>query len=103
MKRVPISFMKAVLKYHKVKTNVFLSNHKTILQEPADRKSAEKLWDILHNEGFLLIPDGGGYYSVEVRERGDSHTGLWSNLSEEEINAKCQEFIKEYQAKSRTC
>ena len=67
MKRVPVSYIKAILRATGIKANVFLSDKKTILEEPV--KDSTRLWFILHEQGFWMLPEGNGYYRVIYKER----------------------------------
>ena len=67
MKRASISYLKKKLKQFEIKTDVFLSDKKTILKEPKYKYDQERLWNWLHINGFLIIPDGNDYYSIEHR------------------------------------
>lgn len=67
MKRVPVSEVKSILRSIGIKANVFLSNKNTILEDPV--KDSSRLWFILHEHGFCILPDGNGYYRVIYKER----------------------------------
>ena len=67
MKRVPVSYIKEILRRTGIKANVFLSNKKTILEDPV--KDSTRLWFILHEWGYCVLPEGNGYYSVIYKER----------------------------------
>ena len=67
MKRVPVSHIKEILRRTGIKANVFLSNKKTILEDPV--KDSARLWFILHEWGYCILPEGNGYYSVIFKER----------------------------------
>lgn len=69
MKRISVGYLKKKLKEFEIETQVFLSNKKTILQEPVYEYDIKRLWNWLHINGFLIIPEGNDYYSIEKRER----------------------------------
>ena len=69
MKRISIQYLKEKLKQFEIKTDVFLSDKKTILKEPGNEKDTERLWNWLHINGFLTIPEGNGYYSIKNKTR----------------------------------
>ena len=67
MKRISVVYLKNKVKSFGIKTDVFLSDKKTILQEPNNDYDAERLWNWLRLNGWLMIPQGNDYYSVERR------------------------------------
>lgn len=68
MKRPSVQEIKDKLKVYGIQTDVFLSDRKTILVEPKDDVKSKRLWDKMHRDGYLLVPDGNEYYSVKRKE-----------------------------------
>lgn len=68
MKRPSVQEIKDKLKRYGIQTDVFLSDRKTILVEPKDNVKSKRLWDKMHRDGYLLVPDGNEYYSVKRKE-----------------------------------
>ena len=69
MKRISVQYLKEKLKQFEIKTDVFLSDKKTILKEPENEEDTERLWNWLHINGFLVIPEGNNYYSIKNKSR----------------------------------
>ena len=69
MKRISVVCLKNKVKSFGIKADVFLSDKKTILQEPNNEYDSERLWNWLRLNGWLMIPQGNNYYSIERREK----------------------------------